>query len=173
MAFARRDHSRGPRRQTQWGAGPSAVDLAITSDTKVIWTNTSVVSEKATIVRIRGIVRILLTAATAAGDGFFGAMGFAVVSDAAVTAGATAMPNPLTDLDYPWLWHAFFDVRAVTGTISDGVNGPSSSIILTIDNKAMRKQSIGEQLVGVSDQTESGTAVLEVQANCRILDKLA
>ncbi len=172
MPRGRPFRSQGRRqRLTQWGPGRSAAEVLITSGTQVLWTLGSTVTEKATIVRIRGLAALTMTTSDAAGAGFFGAMGLAMVSDEALAAGAGSIPSPLTALDFPWVWHSFFDIRGNTATIADGVNAPLK-VLITIDNKGMRKQTPGQTLVGIIDQVESTNAVAELHSATRILDML-
>ena len=161
------------RRLTEWGPGPLASGIAVTSGSQLLWTAGSTVVDKVTIVRIRGLVEIQLHTAAAVGDGFFGAVGFAIVSNEAFAAGAGSVPSPFTSPEFGWLWHSYFSVRAISATIADGVNAVAAVQRIEIDNKSMRKQSTSETLVGVIDQEELGTATAELNANCRILDKLS
>jgi len=129
--------------------------------------------EGLTIVRIRGIITVTLSTAAAAQDGFFGAFGFIMVTNEAFAIGITAVPTPLTDEDQEgWMWHQYFDVRTPTGTISDGVNAVGAVSRFDIDNKAMRKIPVGMTLAGVTEVVESGTAVIEMQGQTRMLVKL-
>ncbi len=161
------------RRKTQWGQGPSAADVSISSNAAALWSVTSVVTSKATITRVRGLCEFMLNTADTIGAGFFGAVGLILVSDEAAAAGVNSVPSPLSQLDAGWLWHSFYSVRTVTATIGDGVNSSSVYLRISIDNKAMRIQAPNQTLVGVIDQTESTNAVMEFHANTRILDKLS
>jgi len=163
------------KRMTTWGLGPEEVNGAFSASGSQGWSSgTSLTTEaKVTITRIRGIFHVFLTAATAAGDGFSGAAGLCLVSATAFGAGDGSVPTPITDISYPWIWHQFFDIRALTTTFADGVNAPSASFRTMIDSKAMRIQGSEQILMGVTEVTEAGTAVMEVQADTRILDKLS
>ncbi len=172
-------HSRGSRfrptarRSTSWSIGVAEVDGGFTTSAASLWSATAVPTvEGLTIIRTRGLVRSILASASAVGDGFFGAHGIGIVTDEAIAAGVSAVPSPLSDEDWEgWLWHAYFDVRAVTATIADGVNAAGYSMVQEIDSKAMRKLPSGMTLFGITEVTESGTAVLEVQAQTRTLLK--
>jgi len=172
LAHARRFPARSQKRTTEWGAGPNAADLSISSDTGQLWTNASTVVQRTTIVRIRGYCEFLLTTGDAAGAGFFGAVGLMLVSDEAFAAGVTGVPSPL-NLEADWIWHSFFSVRVATATVADGVNAGGVYQRLEIDSKAMRIQSTNKTLVGVIDQAESTNAVMEFHSNTRVLDKLS
>ena len=169
--------SRSPtRRMTGWGFGPSAVDLFLTASAKVLWSTGVVLSveEKATLVRLRGLVTFTLESFGSLGDGFFGAVGFALVTDQAFAIGTTAVPGPLAEVDWDgWLFHSFFDVRSVTATEADGFNAVGCVFRMPIDSKAMRIWEDGMTLVGVIEAQESGTATAEVQGETRTLVKLS
>ena len=165
----------GTKRSTSWANGAAAADVAITATGKGLWTTGVVLSAalKVTIVRTRGLANILLTSATAAGDGFHGALGLALVPTTAFVAGSAAIPGPFTEEDWDgWLWHSYFDVRAITATIADGVNAALVSQRMEIDSKAMRIFDEDMTLVGMFEVVESGTAVAELHASTRLLVKL-
>ena len=157
-----------------WGLGPESSDQSISATGLTIWTSGAVPGEpEFTIVRTRGFFEVGLASATAAQDGFFGAIGIGIVTAKAFAIGGTAMPGPLTEIDWDgWLFHSFFDVRMLSGTHADGVNAVSAHQRIEIDSKAMRKISTEEILVGVTEVTESGTGVIETHADCRVLVKL-
>ena len=69
--------------------------------------------------------------------------------------------------------HQMFSLRTATATIADGVNSAGVYQRIEIDNKAMRKQTDAETLVGVIELTESTNAVMEMHADVRVLDLLA
>jgi len=115
---------------------------------------------------------VILTAATAAGDGFLGAVGIGVVNENAFTVGGTtSVPTPVTDMDWDgWMWHQFFDLRTNVAGVGDGQSG--ISIGFDIDSKAMRILGDEMILMGCTEVVESGTATMEVSADSRILAKL-
>ena len=166
--------SQSPKRLTTWSKGPDEVDRTTTGSGQVIWSLGLVPLQSGlTIVRIRGMMSLTLTVATAIGDGFVGASGICLVSDEATAIGATAVPGPISEADWDgWMWHQFWDVRAVTATIADGVNAHGASKVLEIDSKAMRKLPDGWTLIGVTEVVESGTASVEIQAKTRMLFKV-
>ena len=176
MARSRGGHrglSRGQRRSTSWETGPLSADTTVSSSTGKLWSATAVPQvDGLTVVRMRGLINIWLTAATAAGDGFAGAFGIGITSDEAIAIGVTAVPSPLSNMAWEgWIWHSFWDVRALTGTIADGVNAGVTYQRVVVDSKAMRKLPLGMTMFGASDQTESGTATAEYNADIRMLVK--
>ena len=164
----------GVRRETAWTIGPQEVDGSHSSTSTSLWSGTVVPAiDGLTIIRIRGFVRALLQTATAAGDGFFGAFGIGIATDAAIAVGVTAVPTPLTEEQWDgWLWHSYFDVRSVTATIADGVNAAGATVAFEIDSKAMRKFPTNMTLYGATEVVESGTALVELQGQTRMLVKL-
>jgi len=151
------------------------VDQIISSSGSTIWTSgVALVSEpQATIVRIRGLVTFTLQAASGIGDGFQGALGFGVMTTAAFTAGVASIPTPVTEAEWDgWMFHQFFDVRAVTATIADGSNAVGNVFRMPIDTKAMRIIGDSQTLVPVIEVVESGTASMEMQGETRLLLKL-
>jgi len=162
------------KRLTSWEIGPEANDLGASANATVLWTNGIVGSQPVTIIRTRGMAHVYLTAATAIGDGFAGALGIGIVSADAFAVGASAIPDPKTTPEWDgWLWHSFFDIRITEPTVANLGFGPLSSVRIEIDSKAMRKfDSQSEILVGMLGAVESGTAVLEMQADTRTLVKV-
>ena len=162
------------RRKLSWGSGPSAADVAIsTSDTNTLWTLGSLlaVDSESTIVRTHGIASLFLRSATAQGDGYLGAIGIGITTiQAFTTGGATSCPDPQQDPNWDgWLFHQFFDLRAITATLADGVNANAVVAKVMIDSKAKRILNDDMVIFGAISGTESGTAVLELQARTRIL----
>ncbi len=169
-------HRSQPRRQTSWALGPESSAQNVASSTTQIWTVATVpVIEGLTIVRTRGFIRCLLTTVSAADSGFSGAFGIGVTNQNAVAVGVGSVPTPITDLDWDgWLWHSFFDVRSITATIADGANAVAMEWSMEIDSKAMRKLNDTETAVfGATEVTETGTAVMNIHAQCRQLVKLS
>ena len=174
-------HSRGfPRgrttatpRPTEWIIGPDAKDESLSATGIGIWTTGISTGVGGTIVRTRGFFSAFLRSTGAVGDGYFGAVGMAVVTAKAFAVGSTAIPGPLTEDEWDgWYYHQYFDVRSVTATIGDGVNAVSSTVRFDIDSKAMRKFDDQSTIIGVVEVIESGAAVVEFHAHTRQLVKL-
>jgi len=160
-----------------WGVGPNSTPTGISLSTtgKQLWENgiTLANDNKATIVRIRGSVQFGLLTATAAGDGFHGAIGLGIVQADAFAAGAASSPGALTDADWDgWMWHSFFDIHAQVATIAAG-GLEQTGVRIAIDTKAMRKIEDAEVLLGSLDIVEIGTATAFFHADTRILFKLS
>ena len=165
--------SRAPRRIVDWGLGPAVAVESFTVASTSIWTLGTTPSQNLTVVRTRGIAHVILTAAAAIGDGFNGAFGIYMMTEDAFAAGDASALDPVDDANSDmWLWHHYFSVKAVTGTISDGVNAASCSHRIEIDSKAMRKNFDPERvMVGVTQVVEQGTATMEIFAETRQLFK--
>jgi len=161
------------RRSVNWSQGPSGKQQAQSGTGLLVWTLGLITTVgELTIVRTRGIVSVTLLSVSAAGDGFFGALGIGLVPSKSFVVGSTAIPGPLTESDWDgWLWHSFFDIRTVTATIADGANAAGVVQRISIDSKAMRKFQEDMTLIGVSEMEESGTATMEQSAECRVLVK--
>ncbi len=164
------------RRVAKWGFGPDAQPLSLSSDADQLWTNAVVLVNETqlTIVRMRGHVTGFLLSATAAGDGFDGALGIALVSDEAFGQGAASVPNPVTEADWDgWIWHHFFQMHSPAATLAASAGDQVAAFQYEIDSKAMRKWSTGNTLVGVLGNVENGAATAEIWADVRILAKLS
>jgi len=162
------------RRTVAWGLGPNIRDGSASASTDQLWT-TSVVAttDKVTIMRTRGYVRIHLLTADAAGAGFIVGLGLGVIPTVAVTAGAGSTPGALSQIDWDgWFWHFVGDIRSVTATIADGVNAGSVSMYIPVDSKAMRKIDGDESVFGSFETVESANATMELQGETRMLLKL-
>ena len=121
------------------------------------------------MVRTRGLFSATLISGTTAGDGFFGAVGIAKVSDQAFTAGIGSMPTPLSESFWDgWLWHSFFDLRVASGATENWEGGITR---LVIDSKAMRKFDANEVLYAAFDVVLIGTAAMNVFFDTRLLLK--
>ena len=163
------------RRLTAWGLGPSADRLTLGVLPKQVWSvGAALVGEaRTTVVRIRGIFQIWTTSVTAVSDGFLGAIGIGVATADAFGVGLTALPGPLTDVEWPgWMYHEFLSVHQQTATVADGVNSAASQQRGPIDSKAMRKFGENEVLFGMIEVEEDGAAVGTFRADTRILVKL-
>ena len=66
-----------------------------------------------TLLRTRGIVDLFLRGGVnAPGDGYFGAVGIAIASDQAFTAGVASLPTLLSEASANvWLWHQYLSVH--------------------------------------------------------------
>ena len=106
------------------------------------------------------------------GEGFHLAIGIGIVSSQAFSIGATAIPGPLSEMEWGgWMYHRILDLHAVTATIGD--NNFSNTVWEEIDSKAMRKISSNEVLVAMVEAVEVGTASMDIYFDTRVLLKLS
>ncbi len=162
------------RRATTWALGPQARDGTIAATGQAAWSAGVVtVLGEVTLIRTRGHFRAQLNSGDAAGSGFLGAVGIGMTTQVAFTAGGTSLPGPLDQEGWDgWLWHQYFDIRMITATIADGVNAGAVFVNIPVDSKAMRKLDEDMVFFGMIDVVESGTAVMEFQADSRMLFKV-
>ena len=176
--MARRRSSRGfssARRRTGWEEGPGGwanTASITTSSNAIVGVGLFALLDGLTLVRVRGEIELGITAAAAALDGFKGAFGICIVSADAFAVGVTAIPTPLDDADWNgWLWHQFYSLTQAA-VFSAQIAGGSAVRRITIDSKAMRKINVNEVIVLVGEHIETGTAVMQVAADSRLLFKL-
>ena len=171
-----RGFSRSPtrsRRQTAWGFGPGGTGITTftASGIKIIGAQLVLASGilETTIVRLRGQLEIILQTTGGVGQGFRGAFGIGVVTTAAATIGITAVPSPITELDWDgWMYYTMFGVHHGLAAVSDG----SGHERIDVDTKAMRKFGDEQTLLAVMEVVEIGTADMDVFFDSRMLLKL-
>ncbi len=100
---------------------------------------------------LRCLVEYIITptSAPAALDDVTIAVALGVVSSDAVAVGPTAMPDPVAEPDYPWLYwasHEFFFAGTDPESASAG-----ASIRRVVDSRSMRKMKPRESLVWVAE----------------------
>ena len=174
--MARRRQFRGGslRRRTGWDDGPGFIsNLGTVTSTSVaiVGSGLSVLEDGNTIIRTRGMLQLILTAADAPLSGFRGAFGICIVSEDAFAVGVTAVPDPVDDAEWDgWFWHQFYSLMQ---PITFAAQSTASSVLtLEIDSKAMRKIRATDVVILVGEHIESGTASMTVVAGTRLLFKL-
>ncbi len=162
------------RCRTGWEDGPG-VALADASLTSFTSSASAIVGlgqasgdqDGQTIARVRGLLEVFLTASTAAGDGYFGAVAIGIVSAPAFAAGVASVPTPLTEIEWEgWLWFSYFGVHA------PGAGTASSSEVrqrVVIDSRAMRKVGSAEVVYVAAEVVEAGTATMLMRVATRML----
>ena len=170
--------ARGQRSQrlTQWGQGPGGLaSNSLTGTGSQLLGSAIAFGAAGTVVRIRGWFDAYLSSYTTAGDGFQGAVGIGLVSEAAFDAGIASVPTPITEAAWDgWMWHQFFGAHGglAAGSSAVGVGQGVAGVSREIDTKAMRKVSDEMVVFAVIEATEVGTAVLLVNLDSRLLLKL-
>ncbi len=109
-----------------------------------------------TILRARGFVQASLDATMQVGDEISMAWGLGIVSTDAAVAGATAMPDPGGDADYPWLWWEQMTLRSEETL--QGFSWGLTAQRVDVDTKAMRKFKPGQTLLVINQVTSSSGA---------------
>ena len=103
--------------------------------------------QSVTILRCRTSVILQFDETRQAGDQMDVGLGLAIVSTDAATLGATAVPDPLEEPEFPWLYWVDQHLECInTGSTYD----PGSSLRWEVDTKAMRKVKPSETLIWVS-----------------------
>ena len=175
--------TRTVRRKTSWeeGIGGIAAQTAVNgSGVKLAASAVALLVDGVTLVRTRGRLQIYLSSATAAFDGFAGAVGIGVATTAAVTAGAASVPSPITEQDWDgWLWWRAYQVfasgpivAAAAALQTDAVNQQVAVVNIDIDSKAMRKVGIEDTIYFALESSLTGTAVAQWRVDSRMLFKL-
>ena len=105
-----------------------------------------------------------LNEATAVGDEMKLACGLAIISTDAFDLGATAVPDPAGDAEFPWLYWTEF---ALTSTTTDDRNAiGASNMRVEVDSRAMRKVKPGESMAWIFQYVDiAGAPVVDVQVN--------
>ncbi len=119
--------------------------------------------EPVTILRCRGLIHAFLDSTRQVGDTISLTFGLGIVSQDAAALGASAMPDPGSEPDYPWLW---WGTMFLDGQLAAGGENPwgASAQKLEVDTKAMRKMKPRESLVWVmQSDTVAGAPVTEVR----------
>ena len=163
----------GKRRKVTWGGSADSVayttlaaattTLHQTFDPKLLG---NVSTQESTIVRVRGVLSVRSDQASVVEEQF-GAMGFIIVTDNAVAAGAASIPSPQTDSDDDgWFVWVPFAQDGIQGSANKGSNQ------YVIESKAMRRLESGQQLAVMVENIHS-TEGLEFAMFFRLLFKLA
>ena len=135
-----------PRRRKQWSFIP-AISINMSGDATVIGGSIAFGSGGQTVLRMIGEYTIGLSGAPVAGDDAFVVVAIGKVSTDAATLGATAMPDPAGEPDYPWLFWQSHGFRYNDAEISpDMANG---SVRHAFDIRSQRKFGPGESLAMV------------------------
>ena len=141
--------------------------LAIPSSNATVSTNTTTgggslaFSGPGTILRCRGFVQAHFDATVQVGDILGLTFALGIVSTDAATVGATVLPDPTADADYPWLWWGDMILRSELAA-GPGAWGISAQR-LEVDTKAMRRFKPNESLIWVMQSSiASGAPATEV-----------
>ncbi len=119
-----------------------------------------------TILRARGQIMAVLDTATDGDDLRIG-FGLALLSTDAFALGATALPDPLGEPEYPWLW--WYETQlSSTLMVAGQVSELAATERIMVDTKAMRKFKPGQSL-GLVIQTDAVTPADILIGQLRVL----
>ncbi len=163
--------ARGNRKEKQW-AFMGKTEFTLTADV-VTFGGRLDFTEKSTVIRILCEYMIAPTSAPAALDAINITLGLAKVSTDAVNVGASALPDPAGQPQFPWLFwaeHAFYYSSTDPESASAAASGR-----FPIDIRSMRKFSPRETLVWVVQYVNaSGNPPMRVHvAQTRVLRALS
>ncbi len=156
----------------QWAAAPGSILSSAAEGTFVVGSLAFLVP--ATILRWRGYVSAMFDETAQPGDQAAIAWGIGVFSTDAVAVGATALPDPGSEPEFPWVWYGemFLQSREATGAgnPTSSAWGPLAQRI-EIDSKGMRKVKPGESVAIVWEVDNAvGAPVIEFDTgNLRVL----
>ena len=171
------------RRGNSWEFGPGQVgaETPVTGTvSRILLTTISVNVAGTTLVRIRGEFNYYLHAATATLDGYRGAFGIGIATQAAIASGAASVPTPITEQAWDgWLFWSMIEARAAGPIVQAAVSLESGQVNpvmaahrTMVDTKAMRKLRVEDGIYACIEVTEVGTALMEVSLLSRMLVKL-
>ncbi len=150
MAFRRQVITRPGRKIDfkQWDAMPSLSAESSSSGTTLGGAISFTIP--ATILRIRGYCQASLDETKQAGDEMIVGFAVGIVSTDAFNLGVTAVPDPSSEPEYPWLWwgQVFLESFVAAAAEPWGISNQR----LEVDSKAMRKVKPGETLCWVAQR---------------------
>jgi len=138
------DRFRTPRKEKQWGSIPG---FAINLDAFGTFVTAGLgFTSKQTVLRMLGSYCVAPRATLAAGDEATVTVGIGRVSTDAFTVGATAMPDPAGEPEYPWLYWAAHRFMFTGTDAEQQAQGIAAALRHDFDIRSMRKFSPGETL---------------------------
>ena len=164
--MARDFRARPARQRKHWHQLLSSMAQFTAAGTILLDTFTDADRDPFTVMRLIGEVSVGPDeTGITAGDSAMIFIGIGVVSTDAAVVGASAMPDPGGEADFPWLWWAPIFVQIPT--IADLC---ASVRHVEISSKAMRKVGPGQSLVAIAEYADlAGTPPLDVVLSARLL----
>ena len=83
-------------------------------------------------------------------------LGLGIVSTDAANLGFTAMPDPATEVDYPWIWWGQYVLRSHQAVAHNQLG--TSVVRTSVDSKAMRRVKPNQSLVWIAEFTDQAGA---------------
>ncbi len=131
-----RQRSNTPRRVKEWAGLPQASNAFTSSTTAII--GDLAFTEPSTVLRMIFEYGLFSTAAPVALDAAHLSFGIAVVSTDAAAVGGTALPDPRTEPEFPWLFWAEHQLTKQVAARESG-GDPMMALRRSYDIKTMRK----------------------------------
>ncbi len=147
-----RQRSNTPRRVKEWAGLPQASNAFTSSTTAII--GDLAFTEPSTVLRMIFEYGLFSTAAPVALDAAHVSFGMAVVSTDAAAVGGTALPDPRTEPEFPWLFWAEHIYRAQSTALEDAEG--MTVVRRSVDIHSMRKIKPRESLVFVAQYVDGG-----------------
>ena len=135
------------KRRKSWSATPS-IQLSFTGNATVLGGALSFGESGVTIMRMMGEYGLSLSAAPTAVDQILIAVGLGVISTDAFNLGATAVPDPAGEPEYPWLYWAQHSFEFSTASLDP--NAAIANLRHSFDVKSMRKMGAGQSLAWIA-----------------------
>ncbi len=115
-----------------------------------------------TILRIRGYVSAIFDESSQVGDKMTVTFALGMVSTDAKDVGATALPDPGGEPEYPWLWWGQLRLDSFsTNGLPSASWGPAAQR-MEVDSRAMRRFKPRESLVWVVERADAGGAPVTI-----------
>ena len=159
---------RAERRKSEWVASVDATQTSALAAGAAVLDQTLAQLEPVTILRTRGLL-FISSDQVASNEEQFGALGMAVVSTPAATAGVASIPTPITEeFSDLWFLYAYFaTANSVGGGAGTGVP-VTNGMVFPFDSKAQRKVVSDESIV-VTLENASAAFGLEYLIKFRML----
>ena len=166
-----RTHS-GVRQRKWWGSLADATAAFSGGTLQALMVNNNFGKDPVTVLRILGELLVTFPNQTlVANDAAAITVVIGVVSADAAAVGITAMPDPASDPDYPWLWWYSTVLRNFNITTETKGMGEMGSSRIRVESQAMRKIAPAENLVVIAEwQDITGVPSVTVDwAGARVL----
>ena len=162
------DRSRGLRQRKHWHAVGDVIVSMTTTATAILGSFTASGAEPFTVLRMTGAVAAAPRGAAVDLEAAAITLGVGIVSSDALAVGATAMPDPAGEPDYPWLW--WYPMLLLSGNASDTVGAYPRGWNINVESKAMRKVGPRQSLVLLAEYVGlTGTSDYDVVGSIRFL----